>query len=350
MIICVLVYYVERKKDNKWGKISMLLADLAALSYCMNVKDLSSKALLVLMIAVNVYFFLGKKIKALIGKNLCLKIVAAVLFAGGIVATAYFIAVKQHWISSSLLKKISVFAGMDLETFYHADSPVFIEFLFAKMHYVVIPFVISMLCILRKKQSKNKMLFMMAGLPMLGYFLLFYDSYLIRSYIAYFPVICILAFLAFDRFKISGCCQIAVILSVTVLTINIQSDFWVYPSIPGETGFINLGGAIEYARDLEKRGYEIVPMMAFETQSAYFELLDAKINLNTADILIDGKTDEKFIKNTLKQLLQSDEQRAVVAEAKGVYLFQEIIEGTQNEKYDFRIRKFAGNAAVIVIN
>lgn len=363
MLDCLLLFMAERKRGTKLGVLLVLLAEALTAIYSFNTNDFSSKALQLFMLGLGVYYFCRIYIRNMFKEYLFVKIGVWLILFLGVFVILFIVAAKQHWFGLSVFGNAAVIKlmGMNLESFYHADSPVFLQFIFGKLFYISIPFVISSVYVWRKNIQDGKILSVIAGLPLLGYMTLLYDSYLLRTYIAFFPILCIVSCLAFDNIKLTELQHLTIIYVVLLLTINGQYIFWKSPKIANETAVSNLGEAVEVARELEKQGYEIVTFMTYETQSAYFDLLNVNINLNIKDVGSaamygnDNKYAEtlrerrNYVYNTMDEVLESETRRVLVADPAATVEFEFADwKGWSDDRCE--LRKFEGGASVIIIN
>lgn len=362
MIDCVL-FYKAVKKGEHGGKVNIALAIILTALYALNTNDSSSKVLLVVMITAGSYYFLEKDMVSLFNKYTVIKVGAIAVFISCLIVIIYLIAVKQHWIESSLLESEMVIKvlGTNLEIFYHANSPVFLEFIFIRNFYISIPLLLSLFCTFRDNNDGNKILFIISGLPLLGYMILLYNSYLLRTYMAFFSVLCILAYVVFNKLRLSNLQYWAVLVGVLVLSLSGTKEFWKTPGINHETAACNLGEAMETARNLEEQGYEIISLMSYKTQSAYFDLLDIELNLNREDLREElmhkelltsddaGIKVNTCIRNELEKIFASDIRRVIVADHIGMKFLgsmkQDVLKGRNIE-----IRQVEGNAGVAIVN
>lgn len=364
MIDCLLIYNAEVKRGTKWGVLYIVLAEVLTILYSANTKDFSAKALFILVTVAGLYYFFRNAVKVAVGKYLVVRIGGMILFICLVIAVGYIIAAKQHWIKTSFLESdfLIKLMGINLETFYHADDSAFLKFIFGKYFYISIPFCLSCVYVWKQKIEFNKILFIIAGLPLLGYMVLLYNSHLLRTYIAFFPIVCILSFLAADKLKLSNLQHLAIVIVATVLILNIEDSFWESPSIPYETNSCNLGEAVAIARNLEQEGYKIVTLMTYETQSAYFDLLEADTNLNQADLKYEIRRSGKsytgeeedilaseMINNKLLQILSSDIQQVIIADVNGTGRLKMLgIEDTEGKKY--KKINLEGATSVVIVN
>lgn len=362
MVSALLVYKLMVVSGKK-RYIYLLLSVFITLAYSLNTVDFSSWGFLLLMAVVLGYVGVIKVVPANFFKSHIYRVgitIATILIA---VCVAGIIMIKQGWIEISALKDISAIsgAGINLDEllfeFYHSERPVFFIFLFVQTLLVTIPFVISLISTWKKNEIEEKPIFLMALLPMLGYIILFYNSYIIRSYIAFWPLLCILAYRKFDKLKLANI-QYCIIGVGVVLSVSlIQQNFWEEPTIPNETGSSDLGNAVKYARSLEEQGYEIVPMMTYITQSAYFDLLDTEKNINVEDIKEKflkenyGSTSEaeNYIENVIEGLLVDHQKYAIIVDQNGNGMLGNLsLKQKLNDKA--QIKNFEGNVCVYKLN
>jgi len=365
MIDAVLFYSAQKRKGTRWEKISILLIGIITFLYVWNTKDVTVAALLMLLIAVGFYYFyinyrkvsskripLGKI--GLVGILVCI----AIAIAGIIIA------------EKSLIKQMIeiMLQGGHIDSF-HEDYPVFLEFVFGKMFYIVFPFIISLIHVWKNKIENIKVLFIIAGLPLLGYAVFFHSTRYLRTYAAFIPIMCILAYSAFNKIRLFRIQNYIILVIVILLTFHIQSNFWQFPCIPNEVPSSDLGGAAALAKEFEEQDYEVITMMTLEKQSAYFDWLDIETNLNIIDLrkevwresnpgedyqetlYKDEELNDKvmaIIADEIEQIFESDKKRVIIADENGSSIFRNIYK--QEWKNKCKIERFVGNAWVITVN
>lgn len=363
MVDCVLFYLADHTK-NRIDRIAYLfLAELLAFAYFRNTSDFSAKAVL-LLVSCAVLYDLGRDVMLKLFKgHQWLKFVAVISGLCMCISAGYIVAYKQQWIKGSFFEneKIADILGMNLLTFYYSDSPVFLKYMYIKLFFVLIPFVFSAIYVWKKNIQDKKTLFVMTALPLLGYSIVLFNNNLMRTYVAFLPILCVLSLVFFDRFRLSRTQHLTIIMLVIILSAGTQKNFWENPSIKGETSSEGLGYAVELARTYEKEGYELVPMMAYETQSAYFDMLNADISLNLENIRqIKENRDENgkqrgndaifpIIQEQLKYILDSSEKRVLVMNSTAKYIFQGL-EKEYLDKDNYEVINSRGGTRVIVIN
>ena len=237
----------------------------------------------------------------------------------------------------------------------------FLEFIFIRNFYISIPFLVSSICIFKSKNGGKEILFIISGLPLLGYMVFLYNSYLLRTYMAFFPILCIVAYVAFNKLRLSNLQYSAVIIGVFVLSLNGTKEFWKTPGINHETGASNSGEAVESARNYEEQGYEIVSLMSYKTQAAYFDLLDTKLNLNREDLREElmhkelltsddaGVKVDALIRDELEKIFASEIKRVIVADDVGMRFLRSTKRETL-ESENIEIRAIEGNASIAIVN
>lgn len=364
MVNCTLFYLAEKSKNKIDRIIYLAFTELLAIAYYRNTTDFSAKAILILTSFV-VAYCLGRGMAArLFQKHLLVKIIMAIFAVCVGIAAIYTVAAKQHWIKSSIFEddRISLLKGMNnILTFYRTTSPVFLQYVYVKLFFVSVPFILSMVYVWRKKVEDKKALYVIAALPLAGYSVVLYDNYLLRTFASFLPIICVLSLYFLDQFKLSRVQHLAIIIVVILLSVSTQKGFWENPSIRSETNVEGVGRAVALAREYEQEGYEVVPMMSYVTQSAYFDLLDASINLNLEDTREkkenrdeNGKTrgnDEiiPIIHEQLKEILDSSERRVLAASSRGTNIFNSL-DREYLERDNYTVIYLRGNVSVIVVN
>ena len=365
MLNCVLLYKAEQKKGTKWEIINILLAGALTILYSMNTEDISAKAILILMGTVTVYYFGRNYVDTFFYKKIWrnIGILSLVLSSGVLFAT------KMNWIKVPSILRSLLEMGTE-NSFYYSTSPVVLQFIFGKYLYVTLPFVLSLLFIWKKRIENKKVLFLTAGLVLSGYVAILHNVYMIRTFAAFLPIMCVLSYLIFDKAKISCIQHIMIIIIAMILTFNLQDNFWNIPSIPNETYSMDYSQVVALKDDYKAQGYEVVTMMTYKTQSAYFDLLDADINLNLADIKIKilGKEDDKvtnaelqdeklnneaieLINENLEQILASNIPRVIVADDVGIAIFQ--LQNAELKKKcedKYELKSYKGGTGIIVVN
>lgn len=362
MLNCVLFYNAEKRRGTKWEKISLLIVGVLTVLYTGNTKDLTASALLLLMLAAAVYYLYKNYFKSKMNKNFLKKIWKILL----VVCCGAAIAVGAGW--DRIKGILGTLVRMSSNERFYVDTPVFLEYIFIKMFYISIPFLISFVYIWRKKEEDKKNLFMIAGLPLAVYAVVLHNVYYLRTYNAFIPIMCIIAYLVFDKLKLSELQHWAIIIVVMVLTINAEDNFWKFPAMTNEVAFANLSDAVTLAKELEKQGYEIVPVLTDQRQLAYFDLLEVDTNLDIEDIkteIWESRTgikyndtaykDEKLIReakdiinNGIMQIFESNDKKVLITDESGTGIFWSVFDEQWNEKCE--VRRFAGNVDVIIVN
>lgn len=353
LVDCVLFFLAmqTRKKQVKYG--CLVIAAACAAWYAYDTKDFSGTALACLAVIGVVYCLLGDKLqdKKVDPRTEKIWISAVVLLIAG--AFLISVLIKKNILDFAVLHKISTSRSNHsksdltylLRDFYHSDDLDFAKFVLLSNWWVFVPFLISLCAVIKKGSAGVKVLFLMSGLPLLGYLVFFYDTNQIRSYIAYWPIVCVIAFWAFDKCKIRNSIHVLIIACIICFSYNIDRDFWVMPSIPKEVISMDLGHANACAKTYEREGYEIVTMMTYETQSAYFDLLDADINLNSADI--DKYMREFYIGYKLNKILNGDKKYVILMDLNSQYYYNQYRSAALAQITEV---DYAGGAKCVVVN
>lgn len=363
MIDSALFYAAQKKKGTKWEKIDILFIGIITFLYVWTTGDVTVVALLMLLIALGLYYYYINYRKTDLRGIFTRKIgLFCVLICIGILG----IVIVEQPLIRTLIEIMQ--QGGHIESF-HEDYPVFLEFIFYKIFYISFPFIVSFIYVWKRKIDNVKVLFLMAGLPLLGYAVFFHSTRYLRTYAAFLPIMCILSYLIFDKIRLFRLQNYVFLVIVILLTFNIQSNFWQFPCIPNEVPASNLGGAAALTKNLEEQGYETVTLMTFEKQSAYFDWLDVGTNLNNIDLkkevwkemnpkedynetlsMDEGLNDKvmAIIENEIEQIFESDTKKVIIADEYGSSIFRSIYRKEWGEKCE--IKRFVGNAKVIIIN
>lgn len=359
-----LLFYNAVKKRDDGGCAYIALAVLLTTLYTIYTSDFSAKAILLIVATVSLYYFFYEDLISIFKKYKIVRIIGVIFLVCCLSIVAYLVAVKQHWIRSSLLESELALKvlGMNLETFYHAESPVFLKFIFLRNFYVSIPFLFSAIYICKRKDNTKKILFIVSILPLLGYIILLYNSHLIRTYMAFFPIVCIVAYLSFDKIKLSNKQYWALLIGVLVLSLNGTRSFWNSPGIANETGASNVGGAMKIVNNYEKQDYEIVSLMTYKTQTAYFDLLDIDISLNREDLKEELRRKDNtltsfdasakadiLIIDELEKIFASNKRRIIVADNIGLSLLKSL-KWEEIDKQNIEMKEIKGNAGIVIVN
>ncbi len=363
MIDSALLYAAQKKKGTKWEKISILFIGAVTLFYVWGTKDVTTVALLMLLIVAGLYYFYINYMKMNLKKISLMKIG---LFIVLICGAAVGILITEQPLAESLMKIMR--QGGHIESF-REDYPVFLEFVFGKIFYISFPFIVSLIYVWRRKIEDIKVLFIIAGLPLLGYAVFFQRTRYLRTYAAFLPIMCILAYSIFDKIRLFKMQNYVIVVIAVLLTFNIQSNFWQFPCIPNEVPSSDLGGAAALTRNFEEQGYETVTLMTFEKQSAYFDWLDVETNLNIVDLQkrvwaesnpkedyyeelsMDEELNDRVmavITDEIEEIFESDMKRVIIADEYGSSIFRNLYKKEWEDKC--KIERFVGNAWVIIVN
>ncbi|WP_160558421.1 hypothetical protein [Parablautia muri] len=363
MIDSALFYSAQKKKGTKWERISLLLIGIITFLYVWNTKDVTVVALLMLLIIAGLYYFYINYGKTGLKRFPPRKIG---LFCGLICIVILEIIIAEQPLIRTLIEIMQ--QGGHIESFIES-YPVFLEFVFYKIFYISFPFIVSLIYAWKRKIDNVKVLFFIAGLPLLGYAVFFHNTRYLRTYVAFLPIMCISAYLIFDKIRLFRIQNYVIFVIAVLLTFNIQNNFWQFPCVPNEVPSSDLGGAAVLTKDLEEQGYEIVTMMTLEKQSAYFDWLDVETNLNIVDlrkkVWAESNTEEDYnevlsmdeelndkvmviITNEIEKIFESDIKRVIIADEYGSSIFRSIYKKEWGDKCE--IKRFVGNTKVIIVN
>ena len=327
MLDCVLLYRAQQKVGTKVEKLYLIFSVIITGFYGIYTKDFSGKALMALLL-VSIFCHICRSKSGLLKKGLLIKLGIALLSVGGI-GVALIIRFFGF----------EVFGNMFTGNYeYRDNSPVLLKFIFVTIFYITIPFIISIICTWKKTTNGNT-LYIAALLPLLGYAVVFYNGHMIRNYVAFLPIVCIMAYLGFDKIRLSALQHLIIIFCAIALTMHIEPDFWQTPRIPLETSYENLGKAVSRAKEFEEEGYELIALLPSKMHLAYFDIPDnAHLNMYLANLA-----------DLAEPVFKSDRKIVIVADSRGF--------GHLNET-DWRMwgdgryieEKYAGGCGVIVLN